>query len=514
MKKSDELFLLIKSLSRNEKGYFKKYAFAGNTEEEKNYFRLFDAVDAQNSYDEDAILHKFKGEPFAKQLHRVKNYLFHLILKSMRAYRSQHSVETIIQERLQDVHFLHLKGLYAQAQKVLKSTKELAYKHEKFSPLIEILNWERKIVSLEAYSLSHTSTQDEIIREKEEVISKQKNIHEFEKIFFSLDSIINARYVARSKNEAEEMKKIISHPLLKNEKNALSNKAKILFHYTLASYYFATGAWEKVFESTLARKKIIESVPEIIQENPEDYIIVLRHEAYLCLHKGEFSQFGRALKELRSVQATNSETKAAIFEHANLLELYFFIVSGQYQKSIELIEQIEKEMPQHQRLINPVSRLTFYYHYAYCYFAAKQYHTALKYINEVLNNKEVQLRQDIFGNARVMNLMIHYELGNDDLMESAIKSTVRFLDKKNKLYDFEKKILAFFKLLSARKPKGEELKNYFIKFHTELISLMDGVLKNNYGDAYQFIIWLESKINNLPLEEVLRKNISLKESAV
>jgi len=191
MKKSDELFNLIRSLSKSEKGYFKKYAFTGSArEEEKNYIRLFDAMDEQQEYDEDKIVKTFKGEQFAKQIHRVKNYLYHIILKSMRGYHSRHLVENTVKEHLQDIHFLHEKGLYPQAKKLLKSARKLAYQYEKFPPLIEILDWERKIVSRQAYSVAYARTLNEILLEREEVMHRQKNVNAFENLFDMLEKCL------------------------------------------------------------------------------------------------------------------------------------------------------------------------------------------------------------------------------------------------------------------------------------------------------------------------------------
>ena len=52
MKTSDNLFKLVKSLSKSEKGYFKKYANFHVRNEQNNYTKIFDAIDNQKEYDE------------------------------------------------------------------------------------------------------------------------------------------------------------------------------------------------------------------------------------------------------------------------------------------------------------------------------------------------------------------------------------------------------------------------------------------------------------------------------
>ena len=76
MKTSDHLFKLIKSLSKSEKGYFKKYANFHVRNDQNNYTRIFDAIDLQKEYDEKKIIRKFQRERFVNQFAVAQNYLY------------------------------------------------------------------------------------------------------------------------------------------------------------------------------------------------------------------------------------------------------------------------------------------------------------------------------------------------------------------------------------------------------------------------------------------------------
>jgi len=103
--------------------------------------------------------------------------------------------------------------------------------------------------------------------------------------------------------------------------------------------------------------------------------------------------------------------------------------------------------------------------------------------------------------------MIHYELGNEELIEYAIPSAKRFLGKNTELLPTEKMILAFFRHLVTRKPKGEALKDCFQKLRTDLIARTNtGSPEKIIPEMYQFIFWLESKIKDIPLEAVIKKH--------
>ncbi len=77
MKPSEELFNLIKSLSKSEKRFFKLSSSLQSGE--KNYLKIFDAIDDQSVYDEHALKESFKNEKFIKHFPSEKNHLYKLI---------------------------------------------------------------------------------------------------------------------------------------------------------------------------------------------------------------------------------------------------------------------------------------------------------------------------------------------------------------------------------------------------------------------------------------------------
>jgi hypothetical protein len=84
MKPSTELHDLIKSLTKSEKRFFKLHSALQSGD--KNYLRIFDAIDKQKVYDEEALKKQFAKETFIKHLPSEKNHLYKLILKALRAY--------------------------------------------------------------------------------------------------------------------------------------------------------------------------------------------------------------------------------------------------------------------------------------------------------------------------------------------------------------------------------------------------------------------------------------------
>ena len=146
--------------------------------------------------------------------------------------------------------------------------------------------------------------------------------------------------------------------------------------------------------------------------------------------------------------------------------------------------------------------LRMYYYMAYLNFGAGQHSKALQWLNRVINDNENDLRQDLYSYARLFNIVIHYELGNLELLEYTIKSTSRYLQKRNRDFEIEKLILEQFKKLIRHRTASAK-KEQLLEFKDKLSALS----KNEEGKAllryFDFQAWINSKLEQRSFEEML-----------
>ena len=101
--------------------------------------------------------------------------------------------------------------------------------------------------------------------------------------------------------------------------------------------------------------------------------------------------------------------------------------------------------------------------------------------------------------------MIHFELGNFDLLRYATKSTYRFLYKQDKLYTHEKIILDFIRKKKFNiRTRKKEIVLLFKQLKDRLLSHSKDPYGGNFDEYHHFIYWLDSKIEDKPLAEVIR----------
>jgi hypothetical protein len=114
MKENDDLFALVKALSKSEKRYFRLYAAKQHSKEDAVYLLLFDALEAMEEYD-DAPLHAILREQQLHHLAQLKYYLYKTLLRALNLYHARFNIETRINELIQAFNILYEKQLYTQA---------------------------------------------------------------------------------------------------------------------------------------------------------------------------------------------------------------------------------------------------------------------------------------------------------------------------------------------------------------------------------------------------------------
>ncbi|PJA07328.1 MAG: hypothetical protein COX70_07160, partial [Flavobacteriales bacterium CG_4_10_14_0_2_um_filter_32_8] len=260
--------------------------------------------------------------------------------------------------------------------------------------------------------------------------------------------------------------------------------------------------------------KIMENNPMIMKELPKRYVKALNNVmfAYMDYHDWDncFAMIEKmkGLENQSGFESMDIQLKLFTFPHNG--ELLACLSKGDFNKAKEsVIPSILAGIEKYKDKINNEEEMLFYYNISRVYVGCGEYKNALKYINLVLNYSETGLREDVYAFARLVNLIIHYELGNYDLLDYTIKSTKRFVAKSQKNYQFEAIFLRDFKKLIKIK-NTDELQQLYVDFRKELLEVLKDPYEKAANEYFDFISWLESKIENTPFEEIVKSKQKVK----
>lgn len=484
MQKKDNLFFLIKSLSKSEKRHFKLFVSRQNGS--KNYLRLFETIEAQNYYSEELIKNKFSKESFINQLHVTKNYLYRLILKSLRNYHSGLSKDTELKNLLLNAEILLTKEKFNLCDEELHKAEKIARKYEKLSILLQILSLKKKLLLTKSTPPESAGQLNELIRQEEIIISLKKNQIDHWKSVSKMTAVFQ--------NELE-WDDVISGGGLTDVPSSDTLHAQTLKYHILYTNKVITGKTGEAIELIDKLIEFLENYPERIEDEPGPYITALNNKTGLLVSLKKLDAVPEILKKIKSVPEkyklkAKSNVSVKLYLRTYNIELELLRDTHQFDKALELIEEVKNyinEAP----AVPPVYRLLFYYQFAYVNFMKKRYAKALKWTNEIVNTSFGTLREDIQSYTRFLNLMIHFELKNNFVLKYSVESCRRFLRKKRKLHDFEKVLLNFFSKASTSLPEKHEL--LFEKLQEDLFKKTETPLKTSALDYLDFESWINEK---------------------
>ena len=145
----------------------------------------------------------------------------------------------------------------------------------------------------------------------------------------------------------------------------------------------------------------------------------------------------------------------------------------------------------------------FYYKIACLYFGSGQYQQAIKYLTRIIDHKDLSLREDLQCFARILNLVAHYEAGQDAGLEQQIRSVYHFLGKMNDQQPLQVAVFRFLRQLGHLAPG--ELRAGFTRLKAELEVIAARPYDRRPFLYFDIISWLESKISGRSVQDVMQQ---------
>ncbi len=510
---SDTLFQLVKSLKKSEKRNFKLYVKRNTAFEDLKIIQLFDALVKMDVYDEVALLNKNKRLS-KQQLSNIKAQLYKHILASLRRIRNENNVVLQLHEQLDYAEILYNQGLYLQSLKVLDRIKGYARQYHQHSVVLNALLFEQKIEALHI-TRSMQDRAGKLAEEMESVNAQLVVTGRLSSLSLQLYGWYIQHGVAR--NEKDEIAvKDFFESRLPAQMAAANGFYESLYLFQCYSWYAFIGQdFLSYYRYTRRWVDLFEKEPVMIAVETAHYIkgmhnLLGAHFDLLNYPKfvetlGRFENFFHS----ESVQENdNNRIQTFVYLHIAKINLHF--IDGTFTDGLALVPYIEEKLREYEIYLDRHRILIFYYKFASLYFGSGDFERTIKYLNKIINWK-MDLRTDLQCYARLLHLIAHYELGNDNLLQYLIKSVYRFMAKMENLSLVEEEIFRFLRKSFDLGPK--ELKPEF----SILLDRLKTYEKNRFETRafvyLDIISWLESKIRTVPVQQIIHEKFLLRHVA-
>ena len=308
----------------------------------------------------------------------------------------------------------------------------------------------------------------------------------------------------RSQEQAEAWEALMKHPILQNKEMALTTNTKIIHYYINVFYHVFHNNQEQLLMAVQEAINFCETQPFVLQERTDDYILFLDFEINILGLLHDWKALELSIEKMSSVLDKEEGKLSKADTNAYRNNVLYFKLTTSYrtwnlEKCLNIIPQVKA------RTDIPLPRqASDLFVIAKIYFMLSMFDEALDTIDEALSIKESNHYADYYVALRILNLLIHIELGNEQLVEYSLRATYRFLSDRQRLFEVERLFLRFLKKV-LDSPSLQQTTELYRELH-EAISI---TVKANPKEQVALRIlnlqfWLESKINNIPMRQLAK----------
>jgi hypothetical protein len=506
MKPSNLLFDIVKSLTPEEEAYF--IQLASLQQGEKNYFKIFKHIQKLNDYNEESVKYHFRNEQFVKHFPSEKNQLLHHILRSLRNHRNDNNTEAYINEQIKNIQILFNKSLYRLARRELNKIKVLAYKHELFFSLLEIIDLEKVVIDIEVrFDESDMSALTALMIEKEEILEKLSNLQLYENILADLVNQYNKFPLVRNDLDLKKIESFLNNKELSNTNNAKSKKASITINLCKTICYRLLHKNLELIEIAGLTIKLFEQNEAIISERPQYYILCYSFLGRAYAINNQYNECFTCLDKIRSLQISDifkpTVLQIAIFTRSIINDSMFYLYTGQFDKHQKIVPYILDGLKKYENKIPKEDLCTINFILFMSHFGINNYSGALTWLNKILNAPEKEVRPDLLRICKLVNLVLHYELQNNSLLTYLFKANQRYYDSNTEVFDFERTFMKYFRKIALLNKKEDNI-NHYQKMQSELKIAFKDPFQKFALEYFDFEAWVISKIHQITYKEALQ----------
>ena len=222
----------------------------------------------------------------------------------------------------------------------------------------------------------------------------------------------------------------------------------------------------------------------------------------------DFEKADVQIEKLNSIANVKDRSPILFHEYITRFEITKNIKKPNYEAGNKAIINFESISHRYEQISDKVTAIKIAHLAGEFYIYFGQPELALKWITKNRNRKVSSHRPDLLHFSRIMFLIAHWELGNDEVIEREVKSIKSSFKKHFVMNEFYLFILSLFGNLTKKKEaKIDLLKKALITLRTNSSSILWKTM-SNYLDIES---WLVAKVEMIPIKQVMtRKNAEIK----
>ena len=481
-----DLYELTKSLTASERRHFS----LRTGKKEAQYGQLLQALLELPVYDEAVLAARLREKGLGKHLSVAKQHLYFLLLDDLLAGHSQ-SIEDAVRKGCDYVRVLRAKGLNAQAIKLVHRYKKKAYEFELYRPLLDLLELEKQLLG----SKIEETQLDRLYQEEAQALESLAVTNAYWRLASQIGRLQWQYLKMPGEAQQRALQQLSADPLLADISRARTLQSKIYFLRARSTYYFTVGQPEEAYRLNKQLLELLEGSPAFLKQFPEVYLHTFNNFLIDSLQLRHYEAFAAGLDKLSALSEhpslrTVKNLEAQLFRQRYLLEINWRLSLGAIAEAGALVPGIERGLSLYGAKLLKPHRITFEYLLAYVLWLNGRLEASLDWIHRLLHEKE-DIVLELFQFSRVLNLLVHYDLGNWEHLSYLLPSTRRYLRQRRPLYRTEAALLQF--LQKAINTPEQDFPALLRAFATEVEALAGEAGEKRFFNYIDLGVWVRGK---------------------
>lgn len=444
-----ELHQLIKSLTPNEKKYFRRYRLKDAQKETSQAEMLFDVLDEIADFDEEKILFRLKRLKLNKQVADTKNYLFEILTDTLVWYHKEDAAEFGSFYLLSKIRLLEDRGLEDEAAKFAEKLFPRVLENGSFVEKWNVLGKNINHASNEflAHKKSNYADITTWLDKRHDLLQQMQRCHEYDQLLIEQLGVMRKAMQARNDDDIQLLNSIFQNPIIQNHTSATSTDAQFVFHTIRLHHFQIFQQWDEFYNEAL------QLVNRIKQNQPGTFEKMRILWAYAQLTQasyfmGNWAQLELSLNELQNIEVDNQTEKIARFTYYAQLTITLFDYKKDKQQLTATLEETVQNLGKFKNRLRPDIRLAITITCVSAYVEYGNYSRAVDLSEDFLLNYDADIRLDALLMLYIYQFISHLELGNIVYVNNIIQNVYRYFLRNEYKGELENTLLKIFKKIS------------------------------------------------------------------
>ena len=501
MLKSESLIHLINNLTKQEKKEFSLYI---SNKPEKDYIFLFRLIDDKKISDPEELKMSFLAAKPTSSFNTVVIYLFDLLIDILTRLRTEQDSYYLLFNELLHARVLYEKSMYQECFQVLKKVKEKAVYYENHFALLVAQRLE----------LNYLLTLDFEDMDEQKLLNKQykmnntlksiRQLNEQSSLYELLKYRMINRGASRSLEETQKLDDLVTSEISIVASAGVENfEIKKNHQLFQANYFITVGDYKAAFNSFVELNKLFEENSHLWNNPPVYYLMTVEGmlESLRIMHNYEGMNY--FIEKLTKLSSPSSSFQLNVTYVIFIYRLFSFIDAGDFDKAGMWIAEHQASLIDKMLLLKEQQQAEMSLYIALIHLGNGEYRKARKRLSATIGRGHLY-SLPLFRTIRIVNVMIHYELGDVDYIQSEIRSIKREMSK-NKGYNLKvESFLLKFLNYSFADTNRKKRAQIWESMAEEVHALYADKYETQILRKFDFVAWVEAKIFEVPLSDILK----------